>query len=805
MRDGEAERRDVPPAPGVVALSHDPVRKWRWQDTLLPTLLAVTQVLVSASPDVSAAVAQVLAPDFSGVTHGTARIVLVTLSTTLACVALVLRRVAPEWALGGILAAALLGIGTGGTAVVWPLAVTLALYSLAVHRTAGVAAAGATATSLVAAVVATAADAALRTVAGITLLVAGAAAMLWVAGRSRRRRRAGRSAVAAYHARASSIPRFAADAERERLAAELHDVAAHRLTGIVVSAAAATRLGDPRLAAEAIGHAADAGRQALTELDRLVASPGPMPPKNTKPPNQTTGLNHTATLNHTEHPSRFTSSNRTAPLNDTPVLADIDVLVARHGRLDYLRTAVAAPPEVGAVAYRVVREALTNAMRYASGASRVRVESTHGGLVVTVTDRGGTAAAPGLGTGNGLAGLCSAVSRLGGSFTAGPAKHGWEVRAHLPYDPIASSPRSAPPPRREHWRGAAALDAALVVLAIALSLGAGLAPGDDPDAFASPLPGLLLATLFALHALPLWWRRNAARRGLTVTLATLVVWLGLDLAGWPGPRISDTFLWSWWVELALLYAIGVHRTGARGWPAPLAVAGVGGLVLAAGDGIHGNRPAVWAVLTTALAIPCVAVWALGMYVAARRRRRGAATAQGRDLLDRDAASAASAERGRIADGLRRTARRHAQNVIEEADAGRLDSVLAEARAGLAALRKLLAELRSVDDGDDPPPTVDGIAALAARRGAVARYVGTRSPLPPAVEVAAYQVAGELLASGDTLTVTFPGEGVTLSSGPMSVDPSLERRLRVLLDACDGRLMTDHDGTIRVWLPETFVP
>ena len=60
------------------------------------------------------------------------------------------------------------------------------------------------------------------------------------------------------------------------------------------------------------------------------------------------------------------------------------------------------------------------------------------------------------------------------------------------------------------WRGSRALDGALVVLAIALTLGANLLPGDDLDPFAAPLPGLLLALLFALHALPLGWRTNAS-------------------------------------------------------------------------------------------------------------------------------------------------------------------------------------------------------------------------------------------------------------------------------------------------------
>src|SRR5581483_8195604 len=97
------------------------------------------------------------------------------------------------------------------------------------------------------------------------------------------------------------------------------------------------------------------------------------------------------------------------------------------------------------------------------------------------------------------------------------------------------------------WRGPAALDAGLVVLAIALSLGAELPPWDDPDPFSSLFPGAALALLFTVHAFPLWWRRQAPRGALTIALATLLVWLGLDLAGWPGPPLSEVFLWHWWV------------------------------------------------------------------------------------------------------------------------------------------------------------------------------------------------------------------------------------------------------------------
>ena len=122
------------------------------------------------------------------------------------------------------------------------------------------------------------------------------------------------------------------------------------------------------------------------------------------------------------------------------------------------------------------------------------------------------------------------------------------------------------------------------------------------------------------------------RRGLAVTLAAVLIWLCLDLAGWPEPPVSDMFLWCCWMELALLYAIGT-RTQSRDWPAPVVMAGVGGLALVSGDGITGDRPAAWLVLTAVLAVPAVAAWGLGRFVAARRRRHRTAVAREQDLLD----------------------------------------------------------------------------------------------------------------------------------------------------------------------------
>ena len=87
-------------------------------------------------------------------------------------------------------------------------------------------------------------------------------------------------------------------------------------------------------------------------------------------------------------------------------------------------------------AYRVVRESLTNALRYASGAPvRVRVHGGTDAIASEVTNdaapRAGTLA--GHGTGNGLRGLRERVGACGGRLEAGPRDEGgWRVAAHIP-------------------------------------------------------------------------------------------------------------------------------------------------------------------------------------------------------------------------------------------------------------------------------------------------------------------------------------------------------------------------------------
>lgn len=179
---------------------------------------------------------------------------------------------------------------------------------------------------------------------------------------------------------------------RNRLAGELHDTVAHTMTVICLQAAAGQVRPDPaRLDA-----VLDAARTGLRELR--------------------TGLGN---LEDGELGA--------AGLSAQACRAGLHPQVQVSGRLDDL------PAATRSMAARVVREALTNAGRYAPGSSvRVVVVAGHG-LRLSVLDDGPEAPPEGgLGAGTGLTTLAQEVSRRGGTMSWGPSGEGFQVTATLP-------------------------------------------------------------------------------------------------------------------------------------------------------------------------------------------------------------------------------------------------------------------------------------------------------------------------------------------------------------------------------------
>ena len=200
-------------------------------------------------------------------------------------------------------------------------------------------------------------------------------------------------------------------AERLRLARELHDVVAHSLAIIAVHSSvgahnAAQRPQDAVAALDAINMAT---RSALAELRALLAV-------------------------------LRSAGADVAPL---PSLADLTALAEQAGAAGVtVRTRIEGDPAgvpraVGLSAYRVVQEAVTNAVKHAAPTEvEVDVRVTAGRVALVVTNGpGGGPAVVGAGAGAGLAGMRERVAAFGGELDARPSPAGgWTVRATLPYD-----------------------------------------------------------------------------------------------------------------------------------------------------------------------------------------------------------------------------------------------------------------------------------------------------------------------------------------------------------------------------------
>lgn len=204
--------------------------------------------------------------------------------------------------------------------------------------------------------------------------------------------------------------------ERTRIARELHDVIAHSMSVIQVQASTARyrlpEIGDT--ASAEFDSIAATARTSLTEMRRMLGV--------LRTENQATEL----------VPQQG--------IDDIPALVDT---IRRAGvvvGLEVTGSVMDAPPAVQIAAFRIVQEALSNAVRHASGAAvTVRVQADHEAVGIRVRNgrTSGSPASPG--GGYGLRGMRERVELLGGSFTAGPTTDGgWEVAASLPL-------RDAPP------------------------------------------------------------------------------------------------------------------------------------------------------------------------------------------------------------------------------------------------------------------------------------------------------------------------------------------------------------------------
>ncbi|MFG2696239.1 sensor histidine kinase [Kitasatospora sp. NPDC048407] len=202
--------------------------------------------------------------------------------------------------------------------------------------------------------------------------------------------------------------------ERTLIAREMHDVVAHRVSLIVVHAAAVERIipKDPAKAQQSANLIGEVGRQALDELREILGV-----------------LRMTEAQDQVEAP--------VGGLGELPELVDQSRAAGMAVSLTVSGEHLVYVAEAEQTAYRVVQEGLTNAHKYAGGA-RVAVLLAYvpnGVRVSVVNDCPGGAAVPVAlpSGGNGLVGMRERVLALGGMFHAGPESDGgFRVEAVLP-------------------------------------------------------------------------------------------------------------------------------------------------------------------------------------------------------------------------------------------------------------------------------------------------------------------------------------------------------------------------------------
>ncbi|MEU3077731.1 sensor histidine kinase [Streptomyces laurentii] len=195
---------------------------------------------------------------------------------------------------------------------------------------------------------------------------------------------------------------------RNRLAGELHDSIGHALTATVLQASAARELidVDRDFVIRALTAIEDTGRRAMDDLERTLG---------------------------------YLKEDEPAARTVRPTLADVGQLLEASraaGVTVRSRTAAdvdAVPGVVSREAYRILQEALTNAMKHAPGSPvDVDLDVTGEQVRLTVANRLVEEAPRASGTGKGLRSLRERAALLGGRATAGATSGRWTVSARLP-------------------------------------------------------------------------------------------------------------------------------------------------------------------------------------------------------------------------------------------------------------------------------------------------------------------------------------------------------------------------------------
>ena len=232
----------------------------------------------------------------------------------------------------------------------------------------------------------------------------------------------------------------AVDAERARIARELHDIVSHNVSMMLIQAGAARQVlaaapaqndaaGESGVAEDALLAVENAGRETMTELRHLL---GVLAPAQDGRDDEGPGL------------APQPSMARLSALVDKIAFAGLPVDVRISGEPRPL------PGGIDSTGYRIVQEALTNALKHGGSNAELTVRYDDRYLRIEVLTSGGdtdnTSPAPGekIGTGRGLMGLKERVAVYGGDLDARRRLGGgFRVRAKIPLDTPTRLP--APP------------------------------------------------------------------------------------------------------------------------------------------------------------------------------------------------------------------------------------------------------------------------------------------------------------------------------------------------------------------------
>jgi signal transduction histidine kinase len=229
--------------------------------------------------------------------------------------------------------------------------------------------------------------------------------------------------------------------ERVRIARELHDIVAHGVSLMTIQIAAARRTAtkNPNSSNESLEAAEETGRQTLSELEGMLAV--------LRGADASIGAAAGMGGDRFQSAAQGTAEDR----NPLPRIGDLHSLVdavrstGRTVNYNVLGDPPNIPASVDMTVYRVVQEAVTNAVRYAGEAPiDIQVIFSPTAITVFVDDEGSGTVSSGArtigpsmssgGSGHGLVGMQERLAAVGGTLEAGPRKPGpgWRVYATVP-------------------------------------------------------------------------------------------------------------------------------------------------------------------------------------------------------------------------------------------------------------------------------------------------------------------------------------------------------------------------------------